>query len=334
MDLTPIFDAVRRSAVLCREVQKFHLIESQKVGREPVTIADYGSQAIINRAIHQYFPGMAIMAEENGTQFRSVVAPEDQSYIAKLVSAVMGTSVSVDEIATWLDYANGIDSEQVWVIDPIDGTKGFLALRHYVIAVGLLEAGQPTAAVMGAPAYPGYERGALFYAQNNEVYIQPLPEGTPPRRVRASTISDPAQVRVLESVEKSHAGHERMAKVRQYAGLGDSPLERVDSQEKYARIAAGDGELYLRLPRLHSTRGHSTWDHAAGAALIYAGGGRVTDVDGSPLDFTTGRELTNNQGMIVSNGVIHDRVLEAVAQVLREEQAKADSQGTSGGDAG
>jgi 3'(2'), 5'-bisphosphate nucleotidase len=96
-------------------------------------------------------------------------------------------------------------------------------------------------------------------------------------------------------------------------------VERVDSQEKYARIAAGDGELYLRLPRVNSTRGHSTWDHAAGAALLYAAGGTVTDIDGTPLDFTTGRELSNNQGMIVSNGRFHDKILDAVRIVLDEE---------------
>lgn len=320
MDLTPIIDAVRLAAVLCREVQKHHIIENRKEGKEPVTIADYGSQAIINQAIRTYFPEDAIMAEESGTQFKELVDPEQQRQIAQLVSGVIRRDVTVEDIARWLDYGNDRDADRTWVIDPIDGTKGFLALRHYVIAVGVLEQGQATASVMGAPAYPGFARGALFHAIDNQAFIQPLLDTETPRRIQASDHTDPKFVRVLESVEKSHASHDRMELVREAAGLGDSLLERVDSQEKYARIAAGDGELYLRLPRKFSNRGHSTWDHAAGAALIYAAGGMVTDVDGSPLDFTTGRELSNNTGMIVSNGKFHDRIIEAVQKVLAEEE--------------
>lgn len=321
MNLEPIMDAVRRAAILCREVQRHHLGQSEKAGHEPVTIADYGSQAIINQAIRAAYPHDGIMAEENGKQFMELVLPEQRAQIAKLVSAVMGRVVTEADVYEWLDYADDAATERVWVIDPIDGTKGFLAMRHYVVAVGVLEAGQPTAAVMAAPAYPNTERGMMFYARDGKAYRLPLMATDGAEEVRATTYTDSAHVRVLESVEKSHASHDRMEKVRAYAGYLDSPFERVDSQEKYARIAAGDGELYLRLPRLHSTRGHSTWDHAAGAALIMAGGGKVTDIDGSPLDFTTGRVMTNNQGMIVSNGAIHERVLDAVGRVLAEEAA-------------
>lgn len=317
MNLEPIFRAVRMAAVLTREVQRVHVVANQKDGREPVTIADYGSQAILCRAIHDHFPDDAIMAEESGQEFLSLVDAEQQRQIAQAVSQVMGRSVTLDALVAWLDYGKDQAGARTWVIDPIDGTKGFLALRHYVIAVGVLENAQPTAAVMGCPAYPGYERGALLHAQDGTAYIQPMREGTAPRPVRVTSHTEPAQIRVLESVEKSHASHEQMAQVRALAGFGEAPLERIDSQEKYARIAAGDGELYLRLPRLNSDRPHSTWDHAAGAALVLAAGGRASDVDGTPLDFSQGRSL-NNQGIVVSNGVIHDRIIAAVQQVLGE----------------
>jgi 3'(2'), 5'-bisphosphate nucleotidase len=99
--------------------------------------------------------------------------------------------------------------------------------------------------------------------------------------------------------------------------MGATDLQHLDSMEKYARIAAGDAELYLRLPRLNSTRPFMTWDHAAGTALVEAAGGVVSDVDGSPLDFSHGRTLAN-QGIIVSNGHIHARVIQAVQKVLAE----------------
>lgn len=321
MNLDPIKEAVRRAALLCRDVQQHYLVKHNKGEHDPVTIADYGSQALICEALSRAFPDDAVMAEENGQQFQTLVDEAQRAQITRLISQTLGTSVNADEVSTWLDFNQTRTSSRTWVIDPVDGTKGFLALRHYVIAIAVLEAGVPIAGVMGAPAYPGYSQGALFWALDGELYMEGLNGEEAPRRVRASTHSDPSLIRVLESVEKSHASHERMAQVRRFAGLVESPLERVDSQEKYARIAAGDGELYLRLPRLNSPNVHSIWDHAPGVALLSAGGGKVTDIDGTPLDFTQGRVMLKNQGMIVSNGVIHDRVLEAVYQVLSDEAA-------------
>jgi 3'(2'), 5'-bisphosphate nucleotidase len=318
MNLEPIFTAVRQAAILTREVQRHHIIESQKTGQEPVTIADYGSQAIVCEALSRAFPEDAVLAEESGTQFMMLVEPEQRKQITQLISFVLGRSVTEEEVVNWLDFNKGIDANRTWVIDPIDGTKGFLALRHYVIAVGILEDKNVVGGVMGAPAYPGYEKGALLHAINGEAFIQDMHKGSA-RRIYASNNSEASTVRVLESVEKSHASHDRMARVRELAGLLEAPFERIDSQEKYGRIAAGDAELYLRLPRINSNRPHSTWDHAPGAALVMAAGGMVTDIDGSPLDFSTGLTLANNQGMIVSNGRIHEKVLNAVQQVLKEE---------------
>lgn len=83
-------------------------------------------------------------------------------------------------------------------------------------------------------------------------------------------------------------------------------------------VAAGDADVYLRLPRLRSTRPHMIWDHASGAALVEAAGGVVSDVDGSPLDFSLGNTLARNKGVIVANRRIHQRLVDATQQVLRE----------------
>jgi 3'(2'), 5'-bisphosphate nucleotidase len=123
----------------------------------------------------------------------------------------------------------------------------------------------------------------------------------------------------VESVEKGHSSHDRMARARTAAGIPEELVERADSQEKYARLAKGDAELYLRLTRVNSTRPHMVWDHGPGTALVRAAGGRCTDLDGSPLDFSLGPTLAKNQGIIATNGPIHDHVIEAVRQLLAEE---------------
>lgn len=317
LDFQPIFQAVRQAALLCRRVQESHLISSDKGGHEPVTIADYGSQAILGRAISQFFPDDAILAEEQGGQFIELVAEAERKEVIQLISEILDTKVTQVDVVKWLDHGHGREAERTWVIDPIDGTKGFLALRSYVIAAGLMIENKPVGGVIGAPAYPTKDgQGLMFHAQSGVAYCQPL-HGGPLKRIHVSERSEPNSVRALESVEKSHANHDRMAHVRETAGMGQADLQHIDSMEKYARIAAGDAELYLRLPRIDSNRPFMVWDHAAGAALVEAAGGMVTDVDGSPLNFSTGRTLAN-QGIIVSNGHIHERILAAVQKVLAE----------------
>lgn len=316
LDLSPILKAVQQAAALCHEVQLRYLAQSEKAGKEPVTIADYGSQAIIGRAVQAAFPDDAILAEEQGDQFMAVVPDDQRQQICRLLAVTLGIAVHEADIVRWLDHGRGRTAARTWVIDPIDGTKGFLARRHYAIAVGIVEGGQPTGAVLGAPGYRDGE-GAIFSAQGGQAWIQGL-NGGAPRPIHVSDRSEAAVFRVVQSVEKAHASKDRMEAVRARAGLGAAPLREMDSMEKYGLVACGDADLYMRLPREGSAYQHKAWDHAAGTAIVLAAGGRVTDVDGTPLDFSQGAALPN-RGMVVSNGRLHDRIIEAVQAVLAEE---------------
>jgi 3'(2'), 5'-bisphosphate nucleotidase len=97
-------------------------------------------------------------------------------------------------------------------------------------------------------------------------------------------------------------------------GIVNEP-HRIDSQAKYAAVARGDAALYLR-HSLSKTYIEKVWDHAAGVIVTEEAGGRVTDVHGQPLDFTAGRQLERNTGIVASNRLIHDRVLAAIASRL------------------
>ncbi len=316
IDLQPIFTAVRQAAGLTRRVQEIHLVHSQKDGKEPVTIADYGSQAILCRAISLAFPDDAVLAEENGGQFSELVAADQRAEIVKLVGEILDESITEVDVIRWLDHGRGRDAERTWVIDPIDGTKGFIAMRRYSIAVGLLDRGMVVAGVLGSPGYPTPDgKGLLFYAQRGAAYVEPMAGGKP-NRVAVSTRSKPKELKVVQSVERDHAALELMAKIYGELGINaEKQVEGIDSQDKYAMLACGDADLYLRLPREAKPK-HRAWDHAAGMALVLAAGGVVTDIDGSLLDFTTGALLTNNMGMVVTNGQIHDRVLEVVQAAM------------------
>ncbi len=98
IDLQPIFTAVRQAAGLTRRVQEIHLAHSQKDGKEPVTIADYGSQAILCRAISRDFPDDAVLAEEHGSQFSELVADDQRAEIVRLVGEILGEPVSEADV--------------------------------------------------------------------------------------------------------------------------------------------------------------------------------------------------------------------------------------------
>ena len=77
----------------------------------------------------------------------------------------------------------------------------------------------------------------------------------------------------------------------------------------------GDVNLRLLSPSRLDYR-EKIWDQAAGSIVVEEAGGRITDLHGASLDFTAGRTLANNQGILASNGHLHDTALTALAQVL------------------
>jgi 3'(2'), 5'-bisphosphate nucleotidase len=88
----------------------------------------------------------------------------------------------------------------------------------------------------------------------------------------------------------------------------------MDSQAKYAAVARGEADIYLRLPTRSDYR-EKIWDHAAGALIVSEAGGVVSDVSGRPLEFTHGRELAANRGVIVTNGRLHHGVIEGLRRL-------------------
>ena len=90
---------------------------------------------------------------------------------------------------------------------------------------------------------------------------------------------------------------------------------RMDSQAKYAMVGGGEADVYLRLPT-RTGYYEKVWDHAGGVLIVQEAGGTVTDLYGKPLDFSHGRELRQNRGVIATNGSLHAAVLEAAQAVV------------------
>jgi len=294
-----------------------------KTGKEPVTIADYGSQAVILAEVAAAFPDHGVIAEEGAEHLLEHAGEEGARRIIEVVGGAIGRPTTLDEVASWIDHQGG-SSPYVWVVDPIDGTKGFLRREQFAIAIGVLLEGEVHAGVLGCPhldldpADPSAGRGVLFTAMaGGGAFMEPIAGGKAvPARV--TDISDPALTRMLGSVESAHGDPALVKAVIADAGLGGG-MVRLDSQVKYGAVAAGLAEVYLR-PRSRPDYRENIWDHAAGVAVVTEAGGRVTDLDGKPLDFTRPK-MVDNRGVLATNGAIHELLLESLARVEAHQES-------------
>lgn len=313
--------AVVAASKVCREVQARLVagVSLEKGDKSPVTVADFAAQAIVSHLLAEAFPAIPLVGEEDASALREAGNAELKDKVVASVQAVLPT-LSEDAVLAAIDrgtYAGGATGMH-WVLDPIDGTKGFLRLDQYAVALGLVADGEVVLGVLGCPNLPvadgAADKGCIFAAVKGQGAVQRGVDDATETTIRVDPVSSPAEARFCESVEKGHTSQSDSAKVAERLGITQPPY-RIDSQCKYAAVARGDAAVYLRLP---TRPGYveKTWDHAAGVAVVTEAGGTVTDVTGKPLDFSLGRRLEANKGVIVTNGEFHDEVVAAVRAQL------------------
>lgn len=317
-ELETIKTVARMAASLCQNIQNELVDPAEKNGREPVTVADYASQAVICNALAENFPDDAVIAEERSEEFMLLLNDQQRSLVQRFVTDALGGYVFEDDICAWLDYGKQMTASRTWVIDPIDGTTGFLGKRHYCVAIGLLVEGRPELGVLASPGFlsdqpvPPVDVGMLTYASRGHGAFMEVLYGGLPTPIRVSDIFDARQATVLTSYESSHVDLDFINHVEQALGRGpEAPIRRIDSQDKHAMIAAGMGEIFLRLSPDPAFR-EKLWDHTAGTVIVTEAGGRVSDIHGEPLDFSAGHRLVNNRGVLMTNGILHEDVLAAI----------------------
>lgn len=314
-------EAVREAAALCQAVQAGLVDAMQKADRSPVTVADFGSQALVCRRLKAAFPEDDIVAEEDATALRG------QPEMCEVVRGYVGrfaAEATAEVVCDWIDAGNGRVRDRYWTLDPIDGTKGFLRNDQYAVALAMVEGGQVKVAALACPTLPvrmdGGARGVLFAAVRGQGVVQMPLVGDEVALVRVSGANGKLGWRFVESVEASHSDHALQEAVARAVGI-EAPSLRMDSQAKYGAVARGDAVLYLRLPSPDQPDyREKIWDHAAGSLVVEEAGGTVTDMHGRALDFGTDAKMVANQGVVVSNGTIHERVLETVRQTRTDEK--------------
>lgn len=307
-------EAVRKAAILCETVRMEMVPEAiEKQDKSPVTVADYGSQAIICRALAVAFPQDSVVGEEDAaTLSEPALAPVLASVTAQVNRVIAGATD--DDVLGWINHGNGEVTSRYWTVDPIDGTKGFLRGDQYAIALALVVDGDLKVGVLGCPflSFGDEKAGLMFVAVRDEGTVMLPLAGGKPQPIQVAKANDAERLRFVESVESGHGDQTQQKAVAAAAGIM-APSIRMDSQAKYAAVAAGQAALYLRLPSPKTPDyREKIWDHAAGTLVVQEAGGKVTDMYGQPLDFSKSARLEHNRGVVVSNGLIHGDVLQAL----------------------
>ena len=311
--------AVIKASALCQKI-RLDLVGGESIlksDRSPVTIADYGSQAIICKLIRERFPNDTIVAEEDSKELRKPDRSKILEQVTHYVNAFVPASSS-EEVCSWIDFSSNAITDRFWTLDPIDGTKGFLRGEQYAIALALIENGVVTLGILACPNlyvdihHPFGEKGCLFVALKGKGSFQMDNNGVSKRTLSVSKVKSPSEAIITESVEPDHADHLTHQRLAKRLNIS-KPSLRMDSQAKYGIVARGEATLYLRVPS-PSEPGYkeNIWDHAAGSIIAEEAGGRVTDVLGRPLDFSCGIKMVKNHGILVSNEILHDVVLKAL----------------------
>jgi len=319
-ELQVALSAVKQASLICRSVQAAITDEVlEKKDKSPVTVADFSSQAVICRAISAAFPEDPIIGEEDAAELRQT---ENQAFLEQIVSELSSAGISesnAENACRWIDRGGAKEySSRFWTLDPIDGTKGFLRKEQYAVSLALIVDGKIAVGVLGCPnlPFPAEEsvKGTLYYSVADQgAFAIPLDQEQAAIPIRVTTTGDFSQSRFCESVESGHSSHGHSQQVAEKLGIQKEP-RRLDSQAKYAVVAQGDADIYMRLPTRAGYR-EKIWDHAAGVLLVEEAGGTVTDINGKPLEFNQGYELTNNQGVIVTNGPLHPGLIKILDEL-------------------
>ena len=234
---------------------------------EPVTQADRIANELIVNGLKRQFPNDGILAEES------------------------------------VDTKRRLEKSRVWMVDPLDGTNGFIdGNGDFAVQIGLTEEGQCVLGVVYQPL-----TGVLYRAVRGEGTWIERPQFEP-ERAHVSERTTPSDMRLAAS--RSHRSP-RMNKVITQFGFREE-VQRGSVGIKVGLLVEQQCDIYIHLsPRTKQ------WDTCAPEIILTEAGGRMSDLFGYPLNYNV-PDVQNRNGLVASNGASHDKIIERLAPLLKE----------------
>ncbi len=246
-------------------------VEHKEEFDEPVTQADRAVNELIVRALREQFPEDGVLAEES------------------------------------VDTGRRIGRERAWMIDPIDGTKGFIAgTGDFCVQIGLAVEGVAALGILYAPA-----TDVLYWAARGHGAWVARPTSEADAALKAERLgvtseTDLGRMRLAES--RSHRGP-RMESVVGALGVR-AEVKSHSVGIKVGLLVERQADLYI-----HLSPKTKQWDTCAPEAVLAGAGGRMTDVFGGPMRYNT-PDVLNRNGLVASNGAAHDEVIARLRPLL------------------
>jgi 3'(2'), 5'-bisphosphate nucleotidase len=234
---------------------------------EPVTQADMIANDLIVTRLKREFPDDGILAEES------------------------------------VDTERRLAKSRVWMVDPLDGTNGFIdGNGDFAVQIGLAENGQCVLGVVYQPLPDVLYRAV----RDGGTWIE-RPE-IQPEKATVSTTTTLSAMRLAAS--RSHRSP-RMNKVVARLGF-EEEVQRGSVGIKIGLLVEQQCDVYIHLsPRTKQ------WDTCAPEVILTEAGGRISDLFGYPLNYNV-PDVQNRNGLVASNGGAHDQIIETLATLLNE----------------
>ncbi|KAG2646103.1 hypothetical protein PVAP13_2KG486700 [Panicum virgatum] len=345
--------AVERACRLCVDVKRSLFSGGKSIleknDQTPVTIADFEVQALVS-------------LEEDSASLRSSNTDDNSSdvLVESIFSGVADKVSNSSSLLTQDDVLRAIDRggkdavsfdsnpATYWVLDPIDGTKGFLRGDDalYVVGLALVVNGKVTIGVMGCPNWTNdtihNEKDGSAAACNDRgiLMVSHLGCGTWSRRLsseigQSTTAQDIWKRCFVDTCSVVHIARYCIPNSQTWDMIPLSVLFNSTTGEsdprneneilllsvfcgslcKYLTVASGRASVFVL--RARPTTQIKSWDHAVGVICVQEAGGQISDWSGKPLDLaadlTSRRIIYPSGGVLVTNGALHDKLVEMIS---------------------
>ncbi|XP_022716001.1 putative PAP-specific phosphatase, mitochondrial isoform X1 [Durio zibethinus] len=361
-ELEAAAEVVVRACRLCVDVQRSLFSDEgriiEKNDQTPVTVADFGVQALVSLELSKLFPSIPLVAEEDSGFLRS------NNLVDPVVSAISDKTSFDEESLSHADVLEAIDRggknyfgfgtkpATYWILDPIDGTRGFVkgSQALYVVGLSLVVEGEIMLGVMGCPNWvvdTSYKSTTDVQGYKNSspglgiIMVAHVGCGTWTKRLKdildSSTKISSDWTRCLVDgcclvpkarfcIPESQTWESLPLSILYEArtdddDIGDKEIRLLPtccgSLCKYLMVASGRASVFIL--RARSQTVIKAWDHAVGVICVHEAGGKVTDWKGSELDLAADqaerRIIYPAGGVLVTNGNIHNQILEMISSI-------------------
>ncbi|OTA80821.1 hypothetical protein M434DRAFT_401600 [Hypoxylon sp. CO27-5] len=321
----------------------------EKDDLSPVSIADFAIQALLTSTIHHAFPDDKFVGEESAADLRN-----DPVLLARVWELLQGlqedeakslcklpeSPKQMCEMIDWCGFGEpgGPQAGRVWVFDPIDGTKTFVRREAYAINVALLEGSQQVLSIVGCPtlsvdasapvtntSLDSTGRGCIvFAAKGFGTYVRPLVASSPheeqARRIEPhAETNSPQTLRPVSCYNMLDSGVDDVHQlIMERLNIETPGCDLLAWVLRWVTLGLGLANMTVWVYKQRSRAG-KIWDHAGAMLLFEEVGGKITDIDGKPINLGVGRKMTANHGFVAAPRAMHSLVLATVQRVLHEQ---------------